>query len=606
MRTSQALNGVLLCLTLVLATGGYSSASAQQQRQARTRITRTVNTEVAQVSAKATAAAATAPTNDRCENAQKIGGAEFPFLSRTVDLAQATTQGDPATSCLNDGVAGRTVWYTFTPPSDGSYVISTCDDAPTETTVADTFLNLYTSSSGCGGSLTPVPTSPRQGLSGCDDDGCNADTSNQTATSNQAVIISQLTRGVTYYILAGENSASADPIAKGGESLLQLRVQPAAAVPLPGQVVISEFRLSGNGKAGDEFVELFNNTDAPLSLGFLKLRGVRKNAATGARSLVDSFIFSKGTTIPPRSYYLVGDPSNGYSLIDYAVPDSQIYLNEGVDFDDNQGLALVLVTQTGSVIREIDKVGFAGGDNTTFNFIEGTGLTAYQTPTNKEYSFVRRNLNGYPQDTNNNAADFVLVTSDGEALGAMSATLGAPGPQSATSPRRKLAGGGIVINQFDSRRGFFSAPNNEVNYRDKTANGSARTLTLRRRFVNTTGRDVTELRVRILGLTTKASNAPTGADVRLISSVGGRIKRTDKQVLDVSSIVLEEPSDEAAGGGVNSSGRVIAITLEKPLTATDDPKTATIQENAVDVELRFAIERGGFVRYVYTVEAKVD
>ena len=64
----------------------------------------------------------------------------------------------------------------------------------------------------------------------------------------------------------------------------------------------------------------------------------------------------------------------------------------------------------------IDRVGFAGNDENLY--IEGAALSiATETPSG-QFSYVRKPASGKPQDTNNNGADFLLVSTDAATDGA--------------------------------------------------------------------------------------------------------------------------------------------------------------------------------------------
>ena len=79
------------------------------------------------------------PTNDLCSGAEVIPGAgPFPYLTAvTSDITDATATGDPPLPSCQTNVS-RSIWYTFTPATNGDYTISSCADGPTATTVDDT------------------------------------------------------------------------------------------------------------------------------------------------------------------------------------------------------------------------------------------------------------------------------------------------------------------------------------------------------------------------------------------------------------------------------------------------------------------------------------
>ncbi|HKP11299.1 MAG TPA: hypothetical protein VJZ91_04285, partial [Blastocatellia bacterium] len=154
-----------------------------------------------------------APSNDTCAGAQVIpAGGPFPYLTTTVpDVTDATTVGDPpAPSCQTN--VSRSIWYAFTPSATGTYTIATCSDAGTSTTLEDTVMAIYTSSNGCSGPFTEIPSSG--GFDGCSDDDC-------VVGSVQSVITTRLNSGTTYYVVVWEFGTTA-PTA--GATAVQLSV----------------------------------------------------------------------------------------------------------------------------------------------------------------------------------------------------------------------------------------------------------------------------------------------------------------------------------------------------------------------------------------------
>jgi hypothetical protein len=177
-------------------------------------------TQLLKLREAATAAAAprstplVAPANDTCAGAEVIpASGPFPYQTAiTVDITDATSTGDPPLPSCQTSVS-RSIWYRFTPTATANYTISSCADAPTGTTVDDTVMAIYTSSTGnCGGTYTEVPTSID--TDGCDDDSCASE-------AFQAVITTRLNGGTSYFIVVWEFGA-APPTA--GNTSVQLRV----------------------------------------------------------------------------------------------------------------------------------------------------------------------------------------------------------------------------------------------------------------------------------------------------------------------------------------------------------------------------------------------
>ena len=180
------------------------------------------------------------PVNDTCAGAIVISNA-FPYLTPIVDVADATTNGDPVLPPIGDclsGPASRSIWYTFTPVVTTNYTISTCTD--TTTTLPDTVMAIYLASGPCAG----------LSLFECADDACGI----------RAAIETVLEAGTTYYIVVW-NSGN---IVISGNTLVQLRVSPPilaandtcagaeqipAAGPFPHLTAFADTRLAG--RSGD-------------------------------------------------------------------------------------------------------------------------------------------------------------------------------------------------------------------------------------------------------------------------------------------------------------------------------------------------------------------
>ena len=122
---------------------------------------------------------------------------------------------------------------------------------------------------------------------------------------------------------------------------------------------------------------------------------------------------------------------------------------------------------------------------------------------------------GLPVDTNNNAADFIFVDTNGTSAGA-GQRLGSPGPEDLSSPIQR--NGVFAVNLLDATVAGSSPPNRVRDFTSDPANNSTfGTLSIRRRIVNNTGANVTRLRFRVIDQTTFP--APSGfADLRTRTS----------------------------------------------------------------------------------------
>jgi hypothetical protein len=106
---------------------------------------------------------AVAPGNDTCAGAVVVD--PLPYLSPLVDVTDATKAGDPPLpppSTFFDTNVNRSVWYRFVPGESGLYTFSV--GADTATTVMDTSMVLYRSTSGCSGVSTIYAFNEDSGL----------------------------------------------------------------------------------------------------------------------------------------------------------------------------------------------------------------------------------------------------------------------------------------------------------------------------------------------------------------------------------------------------------------------------------------------------------
>jgi len=375
-----------------------------------------------------------------------------------------------------------------------------------------------------------------------------------------------------------------------------------------GQLLISEFRFrgptynAGGGVDGsrDEFVELYNNTDAPLTVSTTDGSGGWSVAALSSdgMSAVPLVTIAGGTVIPPRAHYLVAnsaDPINpatgGYSLSAYAAPD-QLYLP---DIADNSGVA-VFTTATPanySTGNRLDAAGFSGTTGATAElFREGAGL-ASPGANDGEYAFVRKLVSGFPQDTDVNADDFNFVSTDGGSYGGVQSQLGAPAPEN--KPTSPVQRNGVVKASLINGTVSSAAPPNRVRsgqIQPGVPNAYG-TLSIQRRFKNTLSVPITRLRFRVVDITTlntPVASAPQ-ADLRVLSSTGVVTNSQGDEVVTVEGLTLETPPAQPNGGGLNSSLTVIP------------PGGALAPGATIDVQFLLGVQEQGNFRFLVNVEA---
>jgi hypothetical protein len=370
-------------------------------------------------------------------------------------------------------------------------------------------------------------------------------------------------------------------------------------------IVISEFRFRGPLGANDEFIEIMNNTDEAVTVpaGGWALRRTNTSGTLGT-----VFIVPEGTVIPARGHFLAvnstastgftSSPSSGYSAGNGAtVGSGDVTYTIGVV--DGGGIALFNSATTFDATTRLDAVGFAPAGTTTPDplYREGTGLlpAGGLGSTNGEYSFVRRMASGRAQDTGDNQADFdfVFTGTPGTIFNTRVPTLGAPGPERLASPiqRNGFIKASLIFPCTDTGVDGTGCQNRNRGT-TPVANGAFGTLSIRRRFTNTTGSSITTLRFRIVDVTT-APAAEGTADLRALSS--------SEVIIDdfaIQGTTLEMPPAQPNGGGLNSSlsccnGSLGQVTLTNPL----------VSGGSIDVQFVLGVQQNGNYRFFVNVEA---
>ena len=371
------------------------------------------------------------------------------------------------------------------------------------------------------------------------------------------------------------------------------------------QLIISEFRVRGPNGANDEFIEIYNNSGADHTVN-----GGGGGYAVAASNGVARCVIPDGTVIPNRGHYLCVN-SVGYSLASYPAGNGTTATGDATyttDIPDNAGIAIFNtdVPADFTLANRMDAVGSTSEANTLYK--EGTGYPAL-TPFSIDYSFYRDNCGksgsittfgacpiDTPKDTNNNAADFVFVDTNGTSAGA-GQRLGAPGPENLSSPIQRNAS--FAVNLLDICVAAASPPNRVRDFTSDPANNSTfGTLDIRRTVTNNTGGNVTRLRWRVIDITTFP--APSGiADLRprtstaVVVTVDRPPCGSGTSNVTVQGTTLEQPPSQPNGGGFNSSMSSGTVTLATPLANGD----------SLDVRWLLGIQQTGSFKFFLNVEA---
>jgi hypothetical protein len=367
------------------------------------------------------------------------------------------------------------------------------------------------------------------------------------------------------------------------------------------QLIISEFRVRGPNGANDEFIEIYNNSGADHTVA-----GGGTGYAVVASDGTARCVVPNGTVVPNRGHYLCVN-SVGYSLASYPAGNGTTATGDATyttDIPDNAGIAIFNTSTPAdfTLANRLDAVGSTSEANTLYK--EGTGYPAL-TPFSIDYAFYRDTCGksgsittmgvctiSTPKDTNNNAADFIFVDTNGTSAGA-GQRLGAPGPENLSSPIQRNASFDVPF--LDICVASASPPNRVRDFTSDPANNSTfGTLDIRRTVINNTGGNVTRLRFRVIDITTFP--APSGiADLRprtstaVVVTVDRPPCGSGTSNVTVQGTTLEQPPSQPNGSGFNGSLSAGTVTLATPLA------------NGASIDVRFLLgiqQTGNFKFYI--------
>jgi hypothetical protein len=438
--------------------------------------------------------------------------------------------------------------------------------------------------------------------------------------------------------------------------------KPGAPAVVPARpLIISEFRLNGTNGQNDEFIEIYNASDAPHTVNSSDGSATGYGVAASDGAL--RFTIPQNTVIPARGHYL-GCNSVGYSLASLpsgndgvsattATCDATYTANitNGEDPDGagpnpplpRRGIALFSTANSANFNAgtKLDAVGPTEESNSLYK--EGTGVRNL-TPLAAPHSYVRRLPGGclgtdpstvdanctnaaavagtarpssvHPQDTDNNRDDFIFVDAQGTDMNAEGGTqrrLGAPGPQNSTSPIDRT--GNFPASLVFPCAGSRESPNVMRVLPGPTppVNQSQGTFEIRRKFTNRTGGSVSRLRFRLVDISTFPAGTfilPTGtacgdpgtacaADLRALTSTDS-LEANPVACGGGTITVRGTTLEQAAGAEAQSSGGGFNSTLS---AGTVTLGTQLANGASVDLRFLFGVQQRGIYRVFIVVEA---
>lgn len=300
--------------------------------------------------------------------------------------------------------------------------------------------------------------------------------------------------------------------------------------------------------------------------------------ATSATSL--PIIQSAPVAFVPGSRFLIANTA--YSLRTYAQPDFLYGSGNSANPDitiDNEGIVLF----RDGTDAPIDRVGFS---DDVPELREGVGLpviTSFPQPV-PQYAYVRRTAaDGRTQDTDDNAADFILVSTADTPFGSASTFFGAPGPQNLSDPRS----GGFTLSNIDVP--FTDVPPRTVSksraFLGLSRNSSpGKTISVQHSFTNTSDQPLSRLKFRVVEV----------ADMIDIGSKNGAVVLSSRTTTGggARGATLELPSTRRRGGGINSSLSITSVNSLTPLAVGE----------TITIEFTIAVLKSGSYRIVLLPE----
>ena len=375
--------------------------------------------------------------------------------------------------------------------------------------------------------------------------------------------------------------------------------------------LINELRFSGPQGSEDSFVEIYNSHAEPLDISRWTLQ------ISNSRQQVLAVPIPEGTVLPAWGHFLFA--GRRYSLQAYASADAILPepIGDGVRLCNASGSVMDAVgIEPAKSTSAVDTVTQPTLKNAIFREGQGFSLASVSAETKKaapftdkngaQSSWVRKHIRSAVQDTNDNETDFVLVSTD-EMWRTSPVRLGAPSPQNLADSEFTLPAEAVedtpkarevsdsntsaeTIHEASNIAPLKMLPRLLPSIRDAANEGTNHrygTILLRYRFVNKTSRTIKRFRLHVTGITA-GTKPPSIADVRLLAlPLTSPVTKTTASATEsdttrqhselppagspiVMNAVLDVPSLQPNGGGLNSSVLLQTVQQDEPEIAPGD------------------------------------
>lgn len=365
---------------------------------------------------------------------------------------------------------------------------------------------------------------------------------------------------------------------------------------------ITEFRIRGPAGALDEYVEVGNTGDTPVTVADV-LGG--DGFAIAASDGIVRCLLPNGLVVPPHRRVLCANEAYTLAAAPGADAGTPPDFSFALNIPDASGVALFATSDPAdfSIGRRLDAIGPAA---TGELYREGPG---FPTPVafSIDAAFVRDPCGkkgsisdggpcphrGIPGDTEDSLTDAVFVDTNGTSAGA-GQRLGTPGPHASISPT--FGAGRIETTPIDACVDPWLPPN-AVYIATPGTNSTFGTVIARRRITNRTGQPLTRLRFRIIDITTFPAlggiadlRPKDGADTIVVAH--GQDCDAPVQNTVIRETLLEQPPIQWNGGGFNSAMTVPSVSAATPLA----------NNASIDIDFRFGLEQLGRFRAMLVPE----